>query len=357
MADNYRWLRYALAGLAAVMLVYLVLVANSGANLAKPEPGMRRFLQLQEEATSSAQDASVANVSSTATTAATTTTTPKVAVDNTSMRYMHRPGYVVENAGLCRGNGSQLRVLILVTSAPDHGRHRMAIRFTWGHFSLRKDVAVGFFLGAVEGDDARQKAVLEEADLYGDVVQSRNADGYRRLPLKTLSLLQWVDAHCAGARFVLKTDDDMFINVEELLRFVRDHADARDTIFGLLARGWKPIRSPDNKYHVTLEQFPEPVLPDFTTGPAYLLTGDLVRRMHEAALRRRFVPLEDVLFTGLVAGDVGARRVHSPLFHSVGLGRSRADECKRRASISVHDVPYEQQFALWGQLLDGKHAC
>ncbi|KAJ8881922.1 hypothetical protein PR048_018408 [Dryococelus australis] len=354
MAVNYRWLRYVLGGLAVVVIVYLEIMASSETGVGEPLSSLQQSPLLENDTTSSVQDTTQASTTTVANDTA-TTTVPPTGASKYILKYMNRPGFVIENPGLCRGNGSLLRVVILVTSAPDHERHRMAIRYTWGHFSTRRDVVIAFFLGAVESI-TRQKALQEESDMYGDMIQSQNVDRYRRLPLKTLSLLQWVDEHCPGARFVLKTDDDMFINVPELLRFVEERDAARNTIFGQLARGWKPNRSLDSKYRVSRDELPGSVLPDFTTGPAYLMTGDVVRRMYLAALDRRFVPLEDVLFTGLIARDLGINKVHSSKFHP-GFGNSKAEDCRRKASISIHDVRYEQQFVFWSRLLDGTLKC
>ena len=35
-----------------------------------------------------------------------------------------------------------------------------------------------------------------------------------------MSTLEWMDTHCNRSEFLLKTDDDMFINVPNLLRFI-----------------------------------------------------------------------------------------------------------------------------------------
>lgn len=45
-------------------------------------------------------------------------------------------------------------------------------------------------------------------------------------------MLEWVDKECPKASFILKTDDDMMINVPKLLSFTeKKHGDKR-TIYG-----------------------------------------------------------------------------------------------------------------------------
>ncbi|KAJ8895405.1 hypothetical protein PR048_000737 [Dryococelus australis] len=269
-----------------------------------------------------------------------------------TLRALLQPGYVIENTGLCPDDGDSLQLLVLVTSAPDHLAQRMAIRYTWGHFAARSDVAIGFFLGAVE-DVRLQEHLREEHEIYKDIVQSRNVDKYEMLSVKTASMLDWVDDNCPHAPFVLKTDDDMFVNIPVLMKFQQQHDGARNTIFGRVAVGWKPFRDPGNKYLLTMEQFNGSTLPEFVTGPAYLMTRDVVRPLYLEALDRRLVPLEDVFFTGIVAHDLCVNRVHSDLFHNY----IEKDACKRQKSISIHGLSYKAQFALWSQMLDGNHRC
>lgn len=51
-------------------------------------------------------------------------------------------GHNITSAELCPELGAKLRLLIVITSAPDHSTSRMAIRQTWGHFTQRKDVSL-----------------------------------------------------------------------------------------------------------------------------------------------------------------------------------------------------------------------
>jgi len=59
-----------------------------------------------------------------------------------------------------------------------------------------------------------------EKHLYDDLIVANFMDSYDNLTLKTMSALEWVDTYCNQSEFVLKTDDDMFINVPNLLSFI-----------------------------------------------------------------------------------------------------------------------------------------
>ena len=56
--------------------------------------------------------------------------------------------------------------------------------------------------------------VLEESDKYSDLVITEHFDTYNNLTLKTLAAFDWMLTFCPQAEYLLKTDDDMFIQVK-----------------------------------------------------------------------------------------------------------------------------------------------
>ncbi|EZA49949.1 hypothetical protein DMN91_011836 [Ooceraea biroi] len=274
-------------------------------------------------------------------------------VRNDSARAIYEPGHTVSIPERCPHHGRDMDLVVIVMSAPTHLEARTAIRQTWGHFGQRRDMSVLFMLGTTL--DPRIEAVLrKEQNMYNDVIRGRFVDTYSNLTLKTISTLEWVDSHCSEVRYLLKADDDMFINVPRLLAFVNKHAKDRNVIFGRLARKWKPIRNRKSKYYVSQAQFQQSVFPDFTTGPAYLLSNDTVRRLYNAALDQTYLKLEDVFTTGIVAHRLGIKRSHANEFLNK---RIQYTACNIQRGISIHMVKYSEQFDLWKKLLDGKSKC
>lgn len=62
-------------------------------------------------------------------------------------RDLYQSGFSELSSGLCLNQGSELRLMIIISSAPTHHRSRLAIRQTWGHYSIRRDVSIGFLIG------------------------------------------------------------------------------------------------------------------------------------------------------------------------------------------------------------------
>ncbi|KAG5341871.1 B3GN5 glucosaminyltransferase, partial [Acromyrmex heyeri] len=276
-----------------------------------------------------------------------------IVVRNDSARAIYEAGHIVSIPERCPNLGKDMDLVMIVMSAPTHLEARTAIRQTWGHFGQRSDMSVLFMLGTTL--DSRVETILrKEQNMYNDVIRGRFLDSYSNLTLKTISTLEWVDTYCSKVKYLLKTDDDMFINVPRLLAFVYKHVKDRNVIFGRLARKWKPIRNRKSKYYVSQAQFQQSVFPDFTTGPAYLLSSDTVRRLYDAALDQTYLKLEDVFTTGIVAHRLGIKRSHANEFLNK---RIQYTACNIQRGISIHMVKYSEQFDLWKKLLDGKSKC
>ena len=124
-------------------------------------------------------------------------------------RDLYLPGYLVENKEACSKGRSRVLVAILVISAPEHSSQRKAIRETWG--SPKEGVVFSFVVGTSTGET--KLAVEAEAMREGDLIISRVEDRYENLGLKTISTLDWIIQMCSEAEYVLKVDDDMFVQV------------------------------------------------------------------------------------------------------------------------------------------------
>jgi hypothetical protein len=282
-----------------------------------------------------------------------TSTSSDHTVQGILTRHIYESGFDIANVELCPDLGRNLQVLVVITSAPIHKEARMAIRQTWGHYSQRNDVSIAFLLGSTK-DPHLSKELIDENKLYGDLISGRFLDSYNNLTLKTLSLLEWVDNYCNNIKFVLKTDDDMFINIPRLLSFIEKHANEKRNIFGRLAKKWKPIRNSKSKYYISPSQYKPATFPDFTTGPAYLMTSDAIHDLYTAALGKTYLKLEDVFITGIVAQDMNVNRTHVIEFFN---RRVPMNACNIQKGISVHMVKFHEQFDLWKKLLDGKTKC
>ncbi|XP_020806316.1 beta-1,3-galactosyltransferase 5 isoform X2 [Drosophila serrata] len=268
---------------------------------------------------------------------------------------IYKPGHLdndIDIERLCPREGDSTKLLVLITSAIHHRAARMAIRQTWMHYGSRRDVGMAFVLG--HGKDNKQNKALDSEDfMYRDLIRGNFVDSYNNLTLKTMSLLEWVHHHCRRAKYILKTDDDMFVNIPKLLSFLDTHK-ANRTIYGRRADFWKPVRNKWSKYYISSDQYVENVFPTFTTGPAYILTGDIVGELLVCSLSTPFLKLEDVFITGIVAESLAIKRVN---VREIANVRIVLEACRIRDKITVHMVSPNEQFDVWMKLLDNSIKC
>lgn len=104
-------------------------------------------------------------------------------------------------------------VVILIHSAPMNFDKRKTIRETWGYIDERSRLL--FFLGSVE-DDTLQNEIVLENQKHNDIVQGNFIDSYRNMTYKHVTALKWLTYYCPNAKYMLKTDDDIFANTPNI---------------------------------------------------------------------------------------------------------------------------------------------
>ncbi|XP_037699796.1 beta-1,3-galactosyltransferase 4 [Choloepus didactylus] len=261
------------------------------------------------------------------------------------------PRLLIPNREACRGAGVPPFLLILVCTAPENLNQRNAIRASWGGLRKARGLRVQtlFLLGESwrqepNWDNHINDLALESA-AQGDIMQAAFQDSYRNLTLKTLSGLNWAYKHCPMARYILKTDDDVYVNVPELVSElvkrgghweqwergmdpkrgagVGDEAqEQRGPAFStkpmpLLYLGrvhWRvyPSRTPGGRHQVSDQQWPPTwgPFPPYASGTGYVLSASAVELILRVASQVPLLPLEDV-FVGVSAQRGGLILTHS----------------------------------------------
>ena len=126
---------------------------------------------------------------------------------------------------------SALQVFVAVISAPGYFDKRRMIRKTWLRHLNPQQVRVAFFVGRTS-DPVVQAEIQKESDKYGDVIQIEMVDNYNNLALKTVAYLNWIHCHCARVPFVMKCDDDVYVNVHNLARILHSLPPDEPAVYG-----------------------------------------------------------------------------------------------------------------------------
>ncbi|XP_018413612.1 PREDICTED: beta-1,3-galactosyltransferase 4 [Nanorana parkeri] len=194
-------------------------------------------------------------------------------------------------------------LLILVSSAPSHRDRRDGIRQTWGSLSsATASSSLTLFVLAVPDKAEERSALVHEAVTHGDIIQANFTDSYRNLTIKTLTGLAWAVQKCQGARFVLKTDDDVFVNTLALSSFLKDQQGLR--YLGRVHWHVAPLRDPENRHYTARELYTGSHFPPYCSGTGYILSHGAVGHLLQEAGNGPWPSLEDV-YIGILAKQAG----------------------------------------------------
>jgi hypothetical protein len=144
-------------------------------------------------------------------------------------------------------------VFVTVISAPGNFEKRRRIRETWarpmnGSFIMNNiSINYSFFIGLTQNLDFQNK-IIEESLMYGDIIQVDLDDEYIKLAQKTVALLHWAKNYCKNDSidFILKTDDDVFVNVYNFVETVQTISPEIKAVYGYGMENRKPVRVTGN---------------------------------------------------------------------------------------------------------------
>ena len=117
-------------------------------------------------------------------------------------------------------------------------------------------IKVIFILGS-SNDSKVEENVLKEDMKHKDILQFHFIDSYHNCLLKSIGALRWTLFYCKSAKFIMKVDDDMIVNVNKLVKFVHDNNNATKSIYGKVHDS-KPIRWPKSKWYINQKAYSTP---------------------------------------------------------------------------------------------------
>ena len=116
-------------------------------------------------------------------------------------------------------------------------------------------------------------------------------------------LYKWSIEMCPNVKYVLKTDDDVFVDTFHLPRFLSRHQFDQKTNFLLcfVLKGYTPKRNKTGKWYVTKEEYEEDEYPPYCAGPVYVTKIMTMRKILANVETLNYLFIDDVLFTGMAA--------------------------------------------------------
>ena len=155
-------------------------------------------------------------------------------------------------------------LLVIVCSALQNFEARYSIRNSWGQGQQSHNIKVVFLVGQ-RNNETLQEKLNSESEQYGDIIQESFIDSYANLTVKSLMLLKWFRHNCNDTQYVLKSDDDMYINLPKLYEIVQANKKPNLLLGSLFCNGL-PIRDPNHKWYTPTYMFPGERFPNFLSG-------------------------------------------------------------------------------------------
>lgn len=223
--------------------------------------------------------------------------------------------FVKNCSHVCAAQGSDPYLLAFVHSAPSNFNKRNVIRETWASPKtlLRLNVKVVFIIG-LSNDSSIEALLDKEHARHADLVQGNFVDTYKNLTYKHLAGFKWVMNFCNRTSFVMKADDDAFVDIFRAVELLREAFDLRRPLrpAGVVACSVFPdgtLAKRDGKWALTLEEYASDKYPTYCSGIVYFLTPDMLAQLYSTAhrLEQRFIWIDDLFVTGIVASEAGVR--------------------------------------------------
>ncbi|XP_050410725.1 beta-1,3-galactosyltransferase 5 isoform X2 [Patella vulgata] len=199
---------------------------------------------------------------------------------------------------------------VLVLSMHSSGEYRDAIRNTWGSlarnnswpgFNITEKIKLVFLFGTAQSSTQNEE-LKAEAKQTRDIVMFDFLESYFNLTYKVLMGFKWVQKFCPETKFVLKCDEDTFVNIPKVVERLRSK-EWNTKIAGPYFTN--EITRRGGKYEVAVSAYPFRIYPAHVKGNIYFMPTDLARKLLNASYYMPYVNMEDAYITGILAKSVG----------------------------------------------------
>lgn len=214
---------------------------------------------------------------------------------------------------------TETSIVIVVLSCRKNFVQRNLIRQTYGSIRNMNNVhilAVVFMLGSMDAPDVEKtdfRKVEAERVQFGDVIVGNFVDTYRNLSRKSIMAYNWLTAFCQNADIVVKTDDDVLLNIfkltEELGKWTASTIRSF-TIYCAIHWNEEIVRDESSVYYVSPEEYSgAEKFPMHCAGVGYVTSIGVIRKIADEiskSFQGSVCTHEDVFMTGIVPEKINS---------------------------------------------------
>lgn len=264
--------------------------------------------------------------------------------------------YLINEENACN---DKVKIINVIPITPENKQRRSLIRKLWGSPEYLNVTGMKtLFLVGLSAGIFIQPQIEEESRTFHDIIQLDFVDSYKNLCLKTLSILHWSMHYCPSAKWILKSDDDVFINPFALRQFLEVKAMSSDFICKMNKKKTALTvcrygADCPQKWAVPEEQYPFYYYPRYCNGPAYVMSAAIIPKLFERANKTHPYVMEDVYFTGILAMGLkpNYRHLNYPSFPS-RVRRMRSNYYNGVSlMINIEGVSKVNSNAIWKNIL------
>ncbi|KAJ6801235.1 beta-1,3-galactosyltransferase GALT1-like [Iris pallida] len=246
-----------------------------------------------------------------------------------------------------------LDLFIGVFSTANNFKRRMAVRRTWMQYDVVRSgtVAVRFFVGLHKNQLVNEE-LWNEARTYGDVQLMPFVDYYSLITWKTIAICIY-GTNVVSAKFVMKTDDDAFVRVDEVLSSLNRVNVTRGLLYGRIEDNAQPHRNTGSKWYISPQEWADDIYPPWAHGPGYVVSQDIAKAVSTQHKKRRLkmFKLEDVAM-GIWISDMKKKGLDVKY---VKEDRVYIEGCEAGYMVAHYQDPRDM-ICLWDKLQETKRA-
>lgn len=206
--------------------------------------------------------------------------------------------YIISNDNVC--HNKDIFLIIVIPSHPNHAVSRNILRKAYNRRIYGKHCKVVFLMGHIK-DYHRRLKIEEQNYVNEDIIMGNFPDGYHNITYHHLHGLKWATQYCSKAKYIMKVDDDIFVNLFKILKkLLNDRNRFRNNLFCGILTNTKPFRNHIDKYYMSFEEYPRDTYPTYCNGWSVVYSNNVARQIIDMSTKVPLVWISDVFVTGLV---------------------------------------------------------
>lgn len=259
---------------------------------------------------------------------------------------------LLNNPNICKTTGygnEQIQpiIIIFIPSSPTNEKTRNMIRQTWLSVSNKNtaNIRYAFVLGT--SSTSINSKVRREFQEHKDIVMFNFLDSYRNLTYKSIMGYKWAATFCSNVDFVMKADDDIYLNTQGLLRILSEYGSVlSNRVGGICNSNAKRMTYVSSKWFVSVQEYPYDRYPKYVKGPGYITKMNVAKKIINASKNIPYFYLEDV-YIGLALKKLSMECKFIYGFFQEKDIKHTVCNLKHPDFVLIHNVGGAKLFHIW----------